>query len=216
MVKPTFTRWPRKSHWLINRRILGLLILVGAGILWFVVGRQENRQPSEVAVQNPQAQSEGESNPVGDTQTPASPVPTESSQNQLSLSLENPFLDTASADEILRLVNEYRKGKGLPEIVKNDRFCEWAYHRAEVISKNWSQEVYRTKRDDIFRAVCAKCKQMGEVLARNVKTPQETVDQWLAAKLKALDYPYNIGCVGGFTTDGASAYIAFELGERSD
>lgn len=121
-----------------------------------------------------------------------------------------------SSDEILRLINEYRRGKGLPEIVKNDRFCEFANARAKAASENWSQAAITENKDYIFRAVCLKCKKMAEILARNVTNPQSVLDEWLNSDKErtTLEHPYNIGCVGGFSPDQQTAYIAFELGEK--
>jgi len=67
-----------------------------------------------------------------------------------------------------------------------------------------------------FRAVCLKCKNMAEVLAKEVTSPQELVDRWIAnpTTKTTLSKPYNIGCVGGYSPDQAQAFIALEMGEK--
>jgi hypothetical protein len=126
------------------------------------------------------------------------------------------ILSTVSTDEILRLINEYRIGKGVGAIEKNDRFCELATVRAKEVASEWSQQTIVENKDYYFRAVCIKCQRMAELIARNISSPKQVVDEWLSSDdyRATLESGYNIGCAGGFTPDKVQAFIALELGEK--
>ena len=216
MVQPNFVA-PKLPKAKFSIRTIAILVIVLAGaVLAFSFGSQNpNSSIGKLVRRAGQAVGLEIGSPIDETAVQGGGSGASDGSSAPAIPpVTAPQLAVVSSDEILRLVNEYRRSNGLPEIVKNDRFCEWAYHRAETISTNWSQDVYQSKRDEVFKAVCANCSQIGELIARNISSPEETVNQWVDGKVQALNLPYNVGCAGGYTVDGVNAYIAFVLGEK--
>lgn len=219
MVKPSFlsSSEPRPSY-TRTYRLVALGIIIAAGFV-LALGFGLQRKDSAIGrLVTKVGNSVGFS--VGDASSETSVVGTNASDGSSASgqSEQGAELAGVSSDEILRLINEYRASRGLQPIVRNDRFCEFANSRAKAASKNWSQAAITENKDYIFRAVCLKCKKIGEILARNVSDPQNVLDEWLNSDKErtTLEHPYNIGCVGGFSPDQQTAYIAFELGEKAE
>lgn len=215
MVRPTFVT-PGEVKEKITLRTIALgVIVVAAIVLMLGFGLQRPGSPLntlvgkvgravglEIGDQGIGGATSGESQ---DSSLPITPVPGKES-----------ILAATSADEILHLLNDWRVSQNLPTIVKNDRFCEFANVRAKDVSQNWSQQTIIENKDYYFRAVCLKCKNMAEVLAREVTNPTQLIENWLKnPQTKAtLSRPYNIGCVGGYSPDQIHAFIALEMGEK--
>jgi|GEM_PF-4149784 len=218
MQRPSFLSASDSTSYTKKYRLIALGIIIAAGLVLVVgLGFQGSNTAIGRLVRNVGDKvgfSVGEGSLSNSVAGSATDSPT--SQGETGQGAE---LAGVSSDEILRLINEYRAGRGLQPIVKNDRFCEFANTRAQQISENWSQKLIEENKNYYFRAVCLKCKKLAELIAREVSNPQEVVSNWTddSANREVLERPgYNIGCVGGYSPDQQKAYIAFELGEKVD
>lgn len=107
-----------------------------------------------------------------------------------------------NAETISLLVNKWRQSEGLKPFTKSDFLCNIAQSRIAKVKNNWSHEGFEGSR------FCTTACNLGENLAKEYISEEETLDAWLhssshAANLRAT---YTKSCI---VTDGSYAVQIF-------
>lgn len=90
----------------------------------------------------------------------------------------------AYADEILRLVNEERRSRGLPEYTTNEKLNQMAMVRANEISQSFSHtRLDGSGLDSLFAEYGVQWWAIGENIAGGYSTPSFVMDGWMNSPL---------------------------------
>lgn len=117
-----------------------------------------------------------------------------------------------TANELFTVVQQWRRDNNLKEYVQIQKICDYAEIRAEESTTDWSHNgalKNSTERTDMC-PVNTKCR-MGENLAKDWSTAEQTLDAWLNSPTHRanLEANFKYSCIGQYENNFAQIFLDY-------
>lgn len=106
---------------------------------------------------------------------------------------------------LFNLVNEYRISTNKTPFIWSEELCVYTDVRLKETTKEWSHTNFSAE------GICMDCL-LGENLARNFDSEQETLNAWLASPThkENIDHPYQYSCIRNNQTNIVQLFVKYE------
>jgi uncharacterized protein YkwD len=115
---------------------------------------------------------------------------------------------TIPVNQLVTLVNAYRKEKGLKALAQHAALCTLATDRSRQITTDWSHNNF----EDSAKRLCPECISVGENLAKDYGSPFDIVQAWAQSPehKRIMEADWDWGCSATYNGN----YTSFIFGKK--